>query len=734
MRRGFVVLVLLAMMVGLQTLKAETSGQGDPLTLAAIGFVVLAAFAVAELGAKASLPKVTGYIVSGVVLGPYAASVLSHDIIGEMAMFKQLALGLIAITAGLELDLKGLRSLAKTLSATIGLKIILGFLLVGGTVIAGEMFLGVLNVEGTSALFAVALVMGALSLGTSPAIALAIISENKAKGRLTDTVLGAAIVKDIVVVIVLALAVASAKGLLGGGGVGVEVLVHVGKELGLSAGLGALVGVLLIAYLRWIKAEMLLFVAAVVLVVGQISNALHLELLLVFIVAGLVVRNFSDHEHDLLHPLETVSLPVFIVFFTTAGAEVDLRATVTVLPLAIAVCSARAVAFVISGRLGGRVGGEPEPVQRLAWLGYLPQAGVTLGLLALASQQIPELAEPILALGMAVVALNLLVGPITMRLALRKAGEIPGDEVAADGSAQPRPGEEETGAPWERLRAPELRAIVKAYAEAEAAAMTDYVRRRLAPWVVARSERLADPLPDDGDHRQALTAINNVLEHLPPDDAPARVEGVLRLFGSRVAALESIRAQVTVPLEPEFLRPLPEDSLGHASRKRVARVLDALRFRFSKRTRTVPARAATRTVVEPRLARALEETVRNWYRAEARMFEELRRCALGTVPSSETAAAIREIGESFVSDADADLQLAVTRSARALARKLAVVGSPIDSAARVRYSKVEPELVAWRQRLTSDAEAWATRRDAGARLVGVVNEVALIERRIRDLL
>ena len=68
MRRGFVVLVLLAMMVGLKALKAESPGGADPLTLAAIGFVVLAAFAIAELGTKLQLPKVTGYIVSGVVL------------------------------------------------------------------------------------------------------------------------------------------------------------------------------------------------------------------------------------------------------------------------------------------------------------------------------------------------------------------------------------------------------------------------------------------------------------------------------------------------------------------------------------------------------------------------------------------------------------------------------------------------------------------------------------------
>ncbi len=733
MRRAFVVLVLLAMMFGLKALKADVSTYGDPLTLAAIGFVVLAAFAVAELGSKASLPKVTGYIVSGVMFGPYVVGVLSTGQVEEMAMFKDLALGLIATTAGLELDLKGLRSLAKTLTVTIAIKITVGVAMVGGAVVAGQLAFGVLPID-QDATMAVAIIMGALSIGTSPAIALAIISENGAKGRLSDTVLGAAIAKDVVVVVALAVAIAVA-GTFVGAGDGVlaglkKTALHIGEEVGL----GIIVGVVLLLYLRFIKAEMLLFVTAIVLVVGQVSAMLHVELLLICIVAGLIVRNFSHFEHDLLHPLETVSLPVFIVFFTVAGANVDLRATWEVLPLALAVCAVRALAFVFAGRFGGRAGKEPESVQRLAWLGYLPQAGVTLGLLGIASEALPMLAEPILALGMAIVAVNLMVGPITLRLALRKAGEIPGD---ADTSATTDPGVEEpepTGEPWDDLAVPELRNVVKAFAHSESAAFSAHVRQRIAPWIEARTERLGEPLAGAEDHRAALNAIHHVLEHVPPDDAPDRVKAVLQLFGTRVATLEKLDAQITVPLEPVFQRPQPGDSFADSSRKRLARVLDMARFRFSNRTRTVPARAAARTVVEPRLARALEETVRSWYRVEARMLEELRRCALGLVPADETAAAMRDIGRTFVNDAIAELQLAVTRAARALARELGAVGSPIRPASKVRYSKVEPELVEWRERITADADAWVGRRDAGVRLVRVVNEVALIERRIRDVL
>ena len=94
-----------------------------------------------------------------------------------------------------------------------------------------------------------------------------------------------------------------AEALTGGGGIKASVLIEVAEHLGLEIVAGGLVGAILIAYLRWIKAEMLLFVAAIVLVVAEVSHNFHLEPLLIFIVAGFVVRNFSDFEHD-LHDLE----------------------------------------------------------------------------------------------------------------------------------------------------------------------------------------------------------------------------------------------------------------------------------------------------------------------------------------------------------------------------------------------------------------------------------------------
>jgi hypothetical protein len=117
------------------------------------------------------------------------------------------------------------------------------------------------------------------------------------------------------------------------------VLFAIVKELGSSLLAGAVLGAVLILYIRFVKVEMLLFVAGIILVVSELGRPLHLELLLVFITAGFVVRNFSKHEHELMSAVEMVSLPVFVVFFTIAGAGLDLVATWQVLPLALGLCS-----------------------------------------------------------------------------------------------------------------------------------------------------------------------------------------------------------------------------------------------------------------------------------------------------------------------------------------------------------------------------------------------------------
>lgn len=437
MKRALVVVALLGAMLVVDWLKL--SGSLHTTSLAGIGFVMLAAYAVAELGSAISLPLVTGYIVAGVALGPSVGGIISGEMIGDMRMFNTLALGLIATSAGLELDVRQIARLVKTLVVTTLIKVVVGVSLVALAVFAVEASLGLLGLDGSGELRTLALVLGVLSIGTSPSISLAVLSETRAKGRLSELVLGAAVFKDLVVVVALAMSIAIGRAWLApGAALDAGVLLDVGRELGGSIAAGAIVGLIFILYVRFVRAEMLLFVAAMILVVAELCRAFHLELLLVFIAAGFVVRNFSEYEHEMMGPLRLVALPVFVLFFANAGASVDLLTTWTILPLALAACAARTLTYILASRLGGKWAGESPAIQRHAWLAYLPQAGVTLGLVGVAALQLPQLAGPITTTGMAIVAVNLLLGPVTLRRALNLLGEIPGATPAEPKTAERR--------------------------------------------------------------------------------------------------------------------------------------------------------------------------------------------------------------------------------------------------------------------------------------------------------
>lgn len=721
MRRAFVVAVMLTMMLGLRALQVDGVGGTNPLTLATIGFVVLAAFAIAELGGSLSLPKVTGYILGGIALGPYAGNIMSMTVVEDMRMFNSLALGLIATTAGLELDLGGLKKLAKTLGATIMLKILLGVVLVGGTLVVVEGTYGILGLADSPSRMAVALVFAALSLGTSPAIALAIISESSAKGRLSELILGAAIVKDVVVVVCLAIAVATAKALTGGGALGVDVLVHVGEELGRSILAGSILGVLLVGYLKYVKAEMLLFVCAMVLVVAEVSAALHLELLLVFIVAGVVVRNFSQHEHDLLHPLERVSLPVFVVFFTNAGASVDLRATMSVLPLALALCGARAVGYILSSWLGGRFGGESPQVRKLAWLGYLPQAGVTLGLIGLASAQLgAELGASIATLGMAVVAVNLLVGPVTLRVALKTAGEVGGEaqdtETEAVTESVPGPGD-----PAAEIEDERLASIVQQANERARKQVETWVTETAEPRARAFADQCLKALRDSQDIgriRKLTSELSDLAKSRPSLEAP-------QLFAKLAAGCRDLPEQRQVALERRHREPQPTDGRLRALRKRAASVLAFITFRSKRRRRTVPVLTAGRSVLEPRFVELVGFALNESHRFEARIAATLNDCANGEIALPDAVLAIEDLAQRFPEDAAQATGVRVDACFTALTEVLCKVDTPDLPLRSVRYSTVERDVRSGIERLEQDGGAWSERLAAALATVKVATQLAV---------
>ncbi len=173
---------------------------------------------------------------------------------------------------------------------------------------------------------------------------------------------------------------------------------------------------------------------------AQVAAVFHLEVLLLSLVAGLVVENVDpERGDDFVEAIEANSLVFYALFFSLAGAHIRLDELGGLLPFVAAFVLARGAAVWFGTRLGAGWAGAPETVRKYAWVGFISQAGVTLGMVSIVAREFPEWGTEIYTLFLAMVAVHELTGPVLLQWGLKKAGEIGArdrkDESVPDGVA-----------------------------------------------------------------------------------------------------------------------------------------------------------------------------------------------------------------------------------------------------------------------------------------------------------
>ena len=437
MTRVIGLLGALAVVLAVRLAPAGDSTAGASAVMA-LGFVLIVSFLVGDAVTLAGLPAITGYLLAGMVFGPYVFgwvdpvfSVLSRESVSALRLLDAVALGLIALTAGGELRISAVKRHWHSISGVLGGQVILVFAgMVGGVLIARDTF-PALNAYSKETALAAALLFATVALANSPAVVLAIIQECRSRGPVTDVVLAVTVVKDVVV-IALFIVVLSVAALLTGANGGFQggVLLGLGWEVGGSLGAGLLLGWLVAMYLKHVAHEAPLLILAVAFVAVTLLPAWHLSGILACIVAGFYIENFSEHGDDLIRAIERHALPVYVVFFTMAGAGLDLEALATTWPLALYLAGLRLGLTAAGTALGAAWAGSPVNVVKHGWSGFVAQAGVTLGFAVLIQQRLPGIGEDIMTVILAMVAINQLLGPVLFRLGLRLAREIGAEEIS----------------------------------------------------------------------------------------------------------------------------------------------------------------------------------------------------------------------------------------------------------------------------------------------------------------
>lgn len=408
-------------------------------TVAGLGFLLLAGTLMSELVETIGLPHLSGYLLAGLIAGPHVLHLVDHDSVERLSVINALALALIAIAGGAELRLEQLRESARSLAWAMLLQCGVVGLVGTVTFLALARFLPFTHALTPLAVFGVALLWGTLAMTRSPSAVLGIITQLRPKGPLTTFTLAFVMASDVILVVTLAIVITIARALIDPSAATIQLsdFAALGHELLGSTALGTTLGIILGLYLRFVGRQLLVVLVGLGFGMTELLRYVHLDPLLSFMVAGFVVQNFSQQGAKLLHAVEEAGALVFVVFFATAGAHLDLPLLFALWPIALTLAGVRAVATVLAGRASSRIAKDPPVIRTWGWAGLVSQAGLTIGFSIIIARAFPEFGEAFRSLAIGVVAINEMIGPVLFKLGLDRAGETRADAAEAGNDHAP---------------------------------------------------------------------------------------------------------------------------------------------------------------------------------------------------------------------------------------------------------------------------------------------------------
>ncbi len=406
------------------TARATPAFEGAFGVISALGFFLLAGVLASELLEVVGLPHLTAYILVGIVAGPHVMHLVDHEAVVELQVFNTLALALIALAGGAELRVELLRPMVRSLSWATLVQCVIGMVGAGAVFFGLARFLPFAQGQSVLALCGIALLWGVIAVTRSPSATLGILAQTRPSGPLSRFALGFVMSSDVVVAILLSLTLALARPLIEPStGISLRDMTELGHEILGSISLGCSVGLLLSVYLWLVSGQLLLVLIALGFGLTEGLRYLRFEPLLTFMCAGFVVANLTQQGPKLLHAVEQTGSVVFVVFFATAGAHLDVALLRQLWPIALALAGSRLLLVVFANRLSTKLSDDDPIVRRWGWAPLVSQAGLALGLAAVIERAFPSFGAGFRALVVATVAINEMIGPVLFKLALDRAGE-----------------------------------------------------------------------------------------------------------------------------------------------------------------------------------------------------------------------------------------------------------------------------------------------------------------------
>lgn len=403
--------------------------------LTSLGLILLLALLAGHLVRFIRVPEVTGYILAGVALGPSLLGWLSEENLLAMGVFSEVALGLILFSVGSVFEFSLFRRIGRQ---------VLWLTLAESTLAAAVVTTGMLYFGQP---WQVALLLGAIAIATAPASTLMVIRESDSAGPLTDTLLGIVAVNNLLCITAYSLVAAAIELLTPAGGASsfLETFYRSGFlllwQLVGSVALGFLVGLLLAGWSSQVTegGEVLILLAGAILLCVGLSHLLDLSPLVASLAVGATMVNLAERSRHVFDALSATDPPFYAIFFVIAGAELDARLVPAMGALGVVYVLGRAGGKFAGARLAARRLGLSAEVQSYLGFALLAQAGLAVGLTLAVNGRFSGFAPVVSTVVLASVAIYEMIGPVSTRFALTRAGEVGLAKPAHDPMLPDRP-------------------------------------------------------------------------------------------------------------------------------------------------------------------------------------------------------------------------------------------------------------------------------------------------------
>ncbi len=415
-------------------------------TLLSISVAMFAGLMMSRVVKPLKLPAVTGYLIAGLLIGPFVLGALGMDGLGFTSLKKveglkiisEVALGFIAFDIGNEFRLSQLKAIGKKATVIAVIQALSATVLVDCSILILHLLMP------DKITVPVALTLGAVATATAPAATLMVVNQYKAKGPLVDILLPIVALDDAVGLIVFAVSFGIAKSLSSGVAISIiSVFINPMLEVVGSFALGTILGLIYTFVEKFFHSRSKRLSVAITFVILAVALSKlemrfpgsELEIgfspLLVCMMLATIFCNICPSSEELMAKTERWTAPLFILFFVLSGAELDLSVfkSGAVVLVGVVYIIFRSAGKILGATFSSKLMKCEPTVQKYLGITLLPQAGVALGMSIQVAAELGQEGAIIRSIILFSVLIYELVGPLLTKIALTKAGEISPKEL-----------------------------------------------------------------------------------------------------------------------------------------------------------------------------------------------------------------------------------------------------------------------------------------------------------------